>query len=104
MERNELAQRMYHAYGLTTDFKNYQGLPMPAWEALTPKIQSAWEASAFQAISDLRLENPFLHVLDAREEAQVAHALEYAEKHSKAGVPGHGQFLLIAKMAKALGL
>jgi len=32
----------YHAYGAVTDHKNYQGLPMPEWEALTDKIREAW--------------------------------------------------------------
>lgn len=32
----------YRAYGSVTDFKNYQGLPMPEWEALTDKIRLAW--------------------------------------------------------------
>lgn len=46
---NQMAQFMYHAYGLTTDFKNYQGLPMPAWEALPVAITKAWEAAAAEA-------------------------------------------------------
>lgn len=40
--------------------------------------------------------------LDAREAAQVQHAMDYADRHTSAGAPGHGQFLLIAKMAKQL--
>lgn len=36
--------------------------------------------------------------LDPREQAQVQHATEYASQHAAAGVPGHGQFLLIAKL------
>jgi hypothetical protein len=38
----DLAKAAYHAYGKTTDFKNYQGNPMPAWDDLPPKIQEAW--------------------------------------------------------------
>lgn len=64
-EELELAQIAYHAYGeavgvlalcvdselpnpkgQTTDFKNYQGLPMPKWENLSLKIQQAWIAAA----------------------------------------------------------
>lgn len=41
----KLARGAYHAYGAVTDHKNYQGLPMPEWEQLTPKIQAAWCAS-----------------------------------------------------------
>lgn len=32
----------YAAYGQTTGGVNYQGLPMPEWDALTPTIRSAW--------------------------------------------------------------
>ena len=39
---DELARIAYEAYGLTTDHKNYQGLPMPAWEDLGEAIQLAW--------------------------------------------------------------
>ncbi|MEH2033377.1 MAG: hypothetical protein V7K67_27780 [Nostoc sp.] len=46
----ELAKIAYHAYGQTTDFKNYQGLPMSEWENLPEKIQQAWIAAS-QAIS-----------------------------------------------------
>lgn len=45
-ELEELAKTGYHAYGEFTDFKNYQGLPMPAWEDLPGKIQGAWLAAA----------------------------------------------------------
>lgn len=41
----EVAKAAYHEYGAVTDHKNYQGLPMPDWEQLTPKIQAAWKAS-----------------------------------------------------------
>lgn len=40
-----IAKAAYHEYGGVTDWKNYQGLPMPPWKALTPTIQSAWIAS-----------------------------------------------------------
>lgn len=36
------AREAYRAYGQTTDFKNYQGLPMPAWDDLPEKIREAW--------------------------------------------------------------
>ncbi|MEH1808433.1 hypothetical protein [Nostoc sp.] len=45
-EELELAKIGYRAYGETTDFKNYQGLPMPNWEDLPEKIQIAWMAAA----------------------------------------------------------
>jgi len=37
-----LAELAYDAYGRTTDFKNYQGLPMPSFNDLPDKIQEAW--------------------------------------------------------------
>lgn len=40
--------------------------------------------------------------LNPREQAQVIHAIDYAAHHSGAGVPGHGQFLLIARLAQWL--
>lgn len=40
--------------------------------------------------------------LDAREWSQVLHAQAYVQNHLGAGAPGHGQFVLIAKLAKML--
>jgi hypothetical protein len=40
--------------------------------------------------------------LDAREWSQVLHAQDYAQNHQAAGAPGHGQFVLIAKLAALL--
>lgn len=48
-EELELAKIAYRAYGQTTDFKNYQGLPMPEFDNLPEKIQEAWIAAS-QAI------------------------------------------------------
>jgi hypothetical protein len=39
------AREAYLAYGSVTDHKNYQGLPMPTFDNLTPKIQAAWIAA-----------------------------------------------------------
>lgn len=41
-----LGEVAYTAYGRTTDFKNYQGLPMPAWQDLGDTIRAAWENAA----------------------------------------------------------
>jgi hypothetical protein len=38
--------------------------------------------------------------LEARERAQVFHALDYARNHAAAGIAGHGQLILIAKLAR----
>ena len=40
--------------------------------------------------------------LDSREWSQVLHAQAYVRNHIGAGVPGHGQFVLIAKLAQML--
>ncbi len=40
--------------------------------------------------------------LDPRELAQVYHAISYAKDYAHAGVPGHSQHMLIAKLAKLL--
>lgn len=45
-DQKALAKQAYYGYGSVTDFKNYQGLPMPEWEQLTDKIQQAWMAAA----------------------------------------------------------
>ena len=39
---------------------------------------------------------------EPREIAQLKHAVAYADTYSDAGAPGHGQFLLISKLVKAL--
>lgn len=40
--------------------------------------------------------------LDARENAQIAHARVYARSWAHVGAPSHGQFILIAKLAAKL--
>lgn len=47
---DELAKSAYSAYAQVTDWKNYQGYPMPQWENLTEKIQQAWIASCKEVI------------------------------------------------------
>jgi hypothetical protein len=41
-----LAQIAYEAYAEQTGWKNYQGNPMPAWDALPEAIRDAWDAGA----------------------------------------------------------
>ncbi len=45
------AQRAYAAYGDVTGGKNYQGNPMPAWDALGETIQDAWHAAVRTVLS-----------------------------------------------------
>ena len=54
MSRDINARIAYDAYGKTT--KNFQGSPMPEFDALPPKIQEAWiSASAAVSQPDDRL-------------------------------------------------
>lgn len=45
-DRTDLAKLAYHAYGQNTDFKNFQGNPMPQWEDLPDRIKEGWIAAA----------------------------------------------------------
>ena len=44
----------YDAYGATTDYKNYLGLPMPEWEDLPETIKKAWWAAAQAVIAEIK--------------------------------------------------
>ena len=48
---DDLAKIAYEAYGESTGWRNYQGLPMPAWDDLPEPIRRAWDAAA-QAVLD----------------------------------------------------
>ncbi|HEY6117204.1 MAG TPA: hypothetical protein VI172_14730 [Candidatus Dormibacteraeota bacterium] len=41
-----LARIAYKAYGETTNFKNFRGDPMPAFDDLPDTIQDAWVAAS----------------------------------------------------------
>lgn len=45
-----VARKLYHAYGSVTEFKNYAGLPMPAFNDLPERIKQAWSAVAARAV------------------------------------------------------
>lgn len=49
------AKSAYRAYGSVTNWKNYQGLPMPEWENLPDGIRAAWVAAVQQVWTDLRV-------------------------------------------------
>ena len=51
-----LAREAYERYTATTDNKNYQGLPCPTFDDLTPKIKEAWEAAVKPMLGRRRLE------------------------------------------------
>lgn len=44
-----IARCAYQAYAASTGNKNYQGLPMPEFDDLPQKIQTAWEAAVRHA-------------------------------------------------------
>lgn len=46
MTQVQLAQKLYEIYCHDTDWKNYQGLPCPTWDNLTPAVQQHWMAVA----------------------------------------------------------
>lgn len=48
---DRLAQFAYYAYGSESEWKNYQGLPMPKWADLPSSIQKAWMNSTKAILS-----------------------------------------------------
>lgn len=53
MHTARLAEAAYRAYGSVTDFKNYQGRPMPDWCDLGDTIQRAWQAAVAEVVVSL---------------------------------------------------
>ena len=91
------AQRAYEAYFEDAEGKTFdvaRCLPGATWAA----VQRHWAAAA--AALDSSFPRP---ELDPREAAQVRHALDY-ENHVTAFLSGHNQYMLVAKLARALGL
>lgn len=56
LNRAELGQALYNAYGDQAGGKNFLGLPMPAWEDLPDHIRDCWEAVGTAAIRIIRTE------------------------------------------------
>lgn len=46
----DVAKQAYSAYAQVTNWKNYQGYPMPQWEILSEKIRQAWIASCKETV------------------------------------------------------
>lgn len=46
MDKYRLGQIAYNAYGEVTNFKNFQGNPMPVFDELPEIIQTAWQKAA----------------------------------------------------------
>lgn len=67
----ERAIKAYEAYGKVTDFKNYQGLPMPTWDALPPKIKEAWVA-ATDCVAEMEKQREVMSFEEAWAEKEAA--------------------------------
>lgn len=44
------ARDFYAVYCASSDGKNYQGLPCPAWDALTPAVRGHWYTVALRSL------------------------------------------------------
>jgi hypothetical protein len=93
--KTDLAQRAYHAYGQTTEHKNYQGLPMPEFHELTTKITEAWENASeavyLEAVKDL---SGFADRLSFSGALQL---LKLGRRMCRAGWNGKGMFLFLVR-------
>ncbi|MBA2706985.1 MAG: hypothetical protein H0U59_04175 [Gemmatimonadaceae bacterium] len=58
MSPEELGRVAYLAYGATTEFKNYQGLPMPSWADLPDQIRRAWCNAAHAVMRQVTVTEP----------------------------------------------
>lgn len=108
MDYADLAKDMHDAF---REQANRNGGIVLPWEHQLPEVHQAWQAAARAAVvamtrpAEIELAEATSELtLDGREEAQIRHALDYAQKHTAAGTVSHGQLLLIAKLAQALGL
>lgn len=86
-------------------FHTHSDRPWLGWSNLESDDRKPWYrlAGYAHAIYKANPEKPSIE-LSERKLAQVEHALDYAENHADAGVPGASSFLLIAELAQALDL
>jgi hypothetical protein len=91
------ARDLYAVYCASSDGKNYQGLPCPAWDALTEAVRGHWYTVALRTLrigdGSLMIE-PLGRVHEATPTAAVlghladpAHALEVWRSYSGIGGP-----------------
>lgn len=99
----ELAKQAYTAYGTVTDFKNYQGLPMPEWDALPEKIKEAWQAAATSLVPTPEIggEANWREAFDERQLKEIMFSWIY-NRDFKHGTDGHNGKIIIAQMANLL--
>ena len=60
-----IARQAYNAYGKSTDFKNYQGLPMPDFDSLPDSVKCAWVAACERVLELLSVNTrgtPTMHL------------------------------------------
>lgn len=86
-----LARDLYATYCASSDGKNYQGLPCPAWDALTPAVRGHWYTVALRVFTMapfVRGEEPMAipndYVLGHL--ADPAHALDVWARYSNKAV------------------
>ena len=74
-----LAREAYARYAAVTDNKNYQGLPMPEFDALSDTIRRAWEAAVEPLVAAEKLE-------DVAKDA-LATMIRIGHRDGKSGIP-----------------
>ena len=47
-----MAHGAYQTYGKSTNFKDFQGNPMPTWEQLPVTIQEAWRNAVLSVVRE----------------------------------------------------
>lgn len=96
----QAAERSYEQYISMADLKRNSTDQWPSWNDLTYNNQVAWVEQTKRVAEETK---PRVS-LSKREKQMVAHANDYAENYADAGVKGDASFLLLAKLAKALGI
>lgn len=87
-------RKAYDFYNEGTDGLTHDGKPLPKFDEMPERIQVRWQHVG-EGFAPFLGEN---HPFDSREWETICHAKTYAAEFSHAGIPGHGQILLIAKL------
>lgn len=100
MKVEYLGKILFEGYRISAAGTTYDGKPIPDWSELGEDVRGHWMAASvalFKAMKE--------HLnLDTREIEQIRHAQHYKKSFSSGGIPGHNQFLLIAKLADSLDI
>lgn len=73
----ELAAIAYHAYGKTTDFKNFRGEPMPEFHNLPENITQAWTAAVSAVKDELLPPTPLTDLYEQLERGVEGHKTSF---------------------------